>query len=115
MTTLGQKIRELREAKDISLRELAKRVELSAAFLSDIELGRRFPSDEVLAKLATALDITADELKAFDQRPPIEELKRLSETNPRYGFAFRKLVDSNLSPEELITLAEEQTKKNKRK
>lgn len=112
MTTLGQKIRELREAKDISLRELAKRAKFSAAFLSDIELGRRFPSDEVLAKIATALSIPTEELKAFDQRPPIEELKRLSETNPRYGFAFRKLVDSNFSPEELIKLAEDQAKKS---
>lgn len=113
MATLGQKIRELREAKDVSLRELAKRVELSAAFLSDIELGRRFPSGEVLAKIATALGISTEELKTFDQRPPIEELKRLSETNPRYGFAFRKLVDSNFSPEELIKLAEDQAKKSK--
>ena len=114
MQTLGQKIRELRETKDYSLRELAKRVKLSAAFLSDLELGRRFPSDEVLANIAGALDISPEELKSFDQRPPIEELKRLSEANPRYGFAFRKLVDSKFSPEDLIKLAEEQTKKNKK-
>ena len=112
METLGKKIRELREKKDLSLRELAKRLNLSAAFLSDIELGRRFPSDEVLENIAGALDISVESLKSFDQRPPIDELKKLTETNPRYGFAYRKLVDSNFTPEELIKLAEDQVKKN---
>ena len=52
MKTLGEKIRELREERDLSLRELAKKLNLSAAFLSDIELGRRNPSDKVLSDLA---------------------------------------------------------------
>lgn len=40
MKTLGQRIRELRETKDLSLREFAKQLgDLSAAFLSDVELG----------------------------------------------------------------------------
>ena len=47
--TLGQRLRELREQKDLSLRDLAKKVEgSSAAHLSDIEFGRRFPSPELL-------------------------------------------------------------------
>lgn len=35
------KLRILREKHGVSLRELAVRLELSAAFLSDVELGRR--------------------------------------------------------------------------
>ena len=46
--TLGQKIHELRDKADLSLRELALKISVSAPFLSDIELGRRFPSEEVL-------------------------------------------------------------------
>ena len=49
MKTLGQRIRELREEKDFSLRELAKKSGVTAPFLSDIELGRRYPSEKVLS------------------------------------------------------------------
>lgn len=78
---LGNKIRELRESRDISLRELAKNIvmpegnAMSAAFLSDIELGRRFPKDVVLEKIAAALDTTYDILKDSDTRAPVKELK----------------------------------------
>jgi len=56
--SLGQRLRELRDKADLSLRELAKKVGISSPFLSDIELGRRFPSEEILAKLAGALNVS---------------------------------------------------------
>ena len=105
MKTLGQRIRELRDGQDLSLRELARKLNLSAAYLSDIELGRRFPSEKVFADLARELNVAVDELRDHDTRAPIEGLKRLSESNPMYGLAFRRLVDSKTSPEELIKLA----------
>jgi transcriptional regulator with XRE-family HTH domain len=37
----GQMVRELRERKGVSLRAVAKRLGLSAAFISDLERGRR--------------------------------------------------------------------------
>ena len=64
MKTLGQLIRELREEKDLSLREFSKKLNLSAPFVSDIELGRRFPSDDILEKMAEILDVPSDELRA---------------------------------------------------
>jgi transcriptional regulator with XRE-family HTH domain len=48
--SLGQRLHELRDRADLSLRELAKKVGISSPFLLDIELGRRFPSEEILAK-----------------------------------------------------------------
>lgn len=38
---IGLAMRRLRESKEISLRALARRLEVSAAYLSDLELGRR--------------------------------------------------------------------------
>ena len=104
MKTLGERIRELREEKDFSLRELAKKLDLSAAFLSDVELGRRFPSEDVLAKIARRLDQSVEELKAFDTRPPMEELKRLTSSNPLMGVALRRVVEKNVSASELIEM-----------
>jgi transcriptional regulator with XRE-family HTH domain len=103
---LGQRIRELREERDVSLRELAKKLGVSAAFLSDIELGRRYPSEENLKDLARMLGVSFDNLKAHDTRPPIEEMKRLSASDPRYAVAFRTMIDRKPSAEELLKLAE---------
>jgi transcriptional regulator with XRE-family HTH domain len=103
--TLGQRIRELRDLKDLSLRDFAKKLGgLSAAHLSDIELGRRFPSPELLEKMAKILDVTVESLRKFDSRPPVEDIKKLAEANPAYGFALRKMVERKITSEEIENL-----------
>lgn len=114
--SLGQKIKELRDAADLSLRELATKIGVSAPFLSDVELGRRFPSDEVLEKLSKALASPVDELRQYDSRQPVAELKKLIESNPGLGFAFRTVVedmkDGKLTPEMLAKKLLETKKRN---
>lgn len=101
--TLGDRLRELREGKDMSLRDLSKAVgEASAAFLSDVELGRRYPSEKTLTNLAAALGTTLDDLQKYDSRAPVDEFKRIAQSNPALGFAFRKMTE--LSPEDLSKL-----------
>jgi hypothetical protein len=102
MKTLGQKIRELREEKDLSLRELAKKLGVTAAFLSDIELGRRYPSDKVLSDMAKELGTSFEDLHNYDTRAPVEDLRRLASSNPLYGIAFRKFINKGIPPEELL-------------
>ena len=104
MKNLGQYIRELRDKKDLSLRELAEKVEVSAPFLSDIELGKRFPSDNVLAKIAGFLDIKKSELEKYDVRSDVQDFKKISQTEPRYAFAFRQMVDKKMDPEEILKM-----------
>ena len=114
MKTFGQRIRELREQKDLSLRELAKKIGVSAAFLSDVELGRRYPSEKVLIGVAQHLDTTQEDLRKYDTRPPVAELKRLAEAEPLYGVAFRKMIDKKISPQDLIDFAEQSSKRKKK-
>jgi len=106
--TLGGRLRELRDARDLSLRELAKQLGgVTAAHLSDIEFGRRYPSDELLAKLARFFQVEEAELRALDTRPPIEEIKRLAQTSPAFSLALRKLVDKvdkEVTAEEILKL-----------
>jgi len=109
-TTLGERIRELREAKDLSLREFALKLELSAAFVSDIELGRRYPSEKVLVEIAKMLGVTTEELEKFDTRAPVEDLKRLASSNPAYGLAFRTIVDNKITAEDLLRWVERKGK-----
>jgi len=113
MKTLGQKIRELRDEKDLSLRELAKEIQVSAAFLSDIELGRRYPSDKILLSISKKLGIPVDDLRSYDTRPPIEDIKRLASSDPKFAFAFRKVIDKDISADELLEFIKERNKKKK--
>ena len=105
-TSLGQRLRELRDKADLSARELAKRIGVSSPFLSDIELGRRFPSEEVLGKLAAALNVPLEDLTQYDNRAPIADLKRLMDSDPKLGLAFRtaleKVKSGELTTEDLI-------------
>jgi transcriptional regulator with XRE-family HTH domain len=91
--SLGEFIRELRDKADLSLRELANKVDISPPFLSDIELGRRYPSDETLQKISKVLKVPVEEFKTHDHRDSVADLKRLIEANPGLGYAFRTAVD----------------------
>lgn len=115
MKTLGERIRELRELNDISLREFAVRLDLSAPFVSDVELGRRFPSVKVLAEMAKVLGASLKDLKEYDTRPPVEDMRRLTSNNPAYGLAFRRVIEQKISPEELMKLANGKRDDKKRK
>lgn len=112
--TLGGKIRELRESKDMSLREFAKKLDgATAAHVSDIELGNRYPSDSLLKKIAGLLDTSIEELQKFDSRAPVDELKRLAQAEPAFGFALRTLVDKKVTPEDILKLTEKMPNRGK--
>ena len=104
MKTLGERMRELRLERDFSLREFARDLDVSAAFLSDIELGRRYPSDELLGTIARKLRTPVEELRALDHRASIDELRRRATVDPQYAFALRKMVEKNLTPNEILDL-----------
>jgi transcriptional regulator with XRE-family HTH domain len=108
--TLGERIRELREAQDLSLREFALKLELSAAFVSDVELGRRYPSEAVFVQIAKLLKTSVEELQKYDTRAPLDDLKRLASQNPTFGLAFRTIVDNKIKPEDLLKWAERKGK-----
>ena len=114
MKNLGERIRELRDEKDLSMRELAKRAEISSAYLSDIEFDKRHPSDDVMHRLADALDTTFKELKEYDTRKAVEEMKQRVSKDPRLGFALRRVLDENVTAEELVKLANDKAKRAKK-
>ena len=51
---LGQRVKELREALNLSRKDLAELLDISDYFLVEIELGRRGVSNVTLCKLADA-------------------------------------------------------------
>ena len=72
MTPLGAKMRELREARGITLKEMAKALNVSSAYLSALEHGKRGrPTWGMLQRIIHYFQVIWDEA---------EELQRLAET-----------------------------------
>lgn len=59
---LGPRLRAVREAKGITLRESARRLGVSASFLSQLETGKSQPSVATLYALSRHLGVTIDQL-----------------------------------------------------
>lgn len=63
LLTFGEELRNIRKQKKLSLKEVAKKGELSHSYISQIENGKRnAPKPEIIHKLAFGLDIDSDEL-----------------------------------------------------
>jgi transcriptional regulator with XRE-family HTH domain len=102
MEGIGPFIRKRRDELDLSLRELAKKLDCSPAFISDVELGRRHPSDKLLIEIARILEVKVEDLRDMDVRAPIEEIKRAALGDPTFALAFRTMFDRKISADELL-------------
>ncbi len=92
--SLGKVIRETRIKRDLSLRGLARNINKSPAFISDIELGQRYPSDKTLIAIAQGLILPIARLRILNIRTEgaahraLERWKdKETEEHPR-GFAM---------------------------
>ncbi len=57
---IGEKLRAMRKRRQMSLRELASRVDMSASMLSQIETGKAYPSVRSIYSIAAALTVPVD-------------------------------------------------------
>lgn len=60
--TIGEKLRHLREEKELPLRKVAALLDIDVAILSKMERGERRITKEVVLKLADIYDHNADDL-----------------------------------------------------
>lgn len=81
--TLGEKIRELRQAKQLTLRDLAAKVGVGFTYISKIENHKleegHGPSEKLLHKLAAELDGNEEELLLLAEKVPEPIRKRVCE------------------------------------
>jgi transcriptional regulator with XRE-family HTH domain len=84
-TGLGPRLRLAREERQLSVRELARRIGCSASLISQIERGVSIPSVGVLYSLATELDSSLDHLLfgADSRRPATASLPDAGEQASR--------------------------------
>lgn len=100
MVSIGERIVQLRKAKNWSQDELAKHIESSRVMIGKYERGDNSPSIEVIVKLARAFDVSVDFLlgeglnAAYDKEmvKRLDELESLPADEKQRIFHYMDLV-----------------------
>lgn len=92
----GLRVREIREARGFTQREMATRLEVSVSYISKVENNRLhfgdYPSEKFIHKLAVELETNEDELLLLSDRVPTKLRQRIRQ-RPEAFVAFAKLDD----------------------
>lgn len=111
--TFGERLRELRKAKNLSQRALADKVDINFTYLSKVESEKldfaQYPSEDLIRKLAKALDADVDELLLLAKKIPPDIRERVIERPD----AFRKIA--SLDDEALDAVLKDIERKEKKK
>ncbi len=94
---LGERVRELRRGRNLTLDELAGLSGVSRAMISKLERGEKNPTLVVAAKLAEGLGITLSKLAGMEERREVIMVprnKRIIMRDPETGFE-RQLLSPN--------------------
>jgi transcriptional regulator with XRE-family HTH domain len=84
---IGPRVRALREAMDLSLRDLAERSGVSAPMLSQVERGETSPTLQVAARIAHGLELRLSQLLRLDEGGAVTVVRK---TERRKGPASAK-------------------------
>ena len=97
--SLGEKLKALRTAKKMSQKELAERIGIAKSVISFYESGDRFPSYDVLIKIARIFNVTTDYLLGNDKN--IKDSARNSSVSDKI---VDKILNVNKSKDTLSSL-----------
>jgi transcriptional regulator with XRE-family HTH domain len=96
----GRRLRELRQAKKMTLRDLAAKVGVGFTYLSKIENHKleegHSPSEKLIHKLAVELDADEQELLFLAEKVP-EVIRRRVMEQPNAFMALAQLGDADLT------------------
>ena len=115
-TTLGEYIRNLRNKRDIGVRELGRNADVSGVHISSIEKDKNTPSPELLRKIAVILDTDVDKLQAMaNQVDPdvIDVIKKSPSAIPSFLRSAKGLTKAQWEKLEktAIKMAKKKSKK----
>src|SRR3954469_8577640 len=92
---IGPRVRALREAMDLSLRDLAVRSGVSAPMLSQVERGETSPTLQVASRIAAGLELRLSQLLRLDESGTVTIVRaqeRRRGGSPERGHAFEVLT-----------------------
>jgi transcriptional regulator with XRE-family HTH domain len=73
---IGPRVRALREAMDLSLRDLAERSGVSAPMLSQVERGETSPTLQIAGRIAAGLELRLSQLLRLDEAGTVTIVRR---------------------------------------
>jgi XRE family transcriptional regulator, regulator of sulfur utilization len=94
---LGSRVRSLREAMNLSLRDLADRSGVSAPMLSQVERGETSPTLAVASRIADGLELTLSQLLRLDEGDGVtvvRERERVRGGSVRRGHGYEVVTPS---------------------
>jgi transcriptional regulator with XRE-family HTH domain len=114
--TLGDHIRRIRTELGLGLRETARKIGISATFLSRVETNAEngTPSEDVLRKIATLLADDLDILMHLADRVP-RDVASVIKNDPWMPAFLRTARDHKLSGEQLLKMLNAFKKKGRRR
>ena len=95
LTVVGARVKALREASDLSLRDLAARSGVSAPMLSQVERGETSPTLTVASRIAAGLELRLSQLLRLDEGATVTIVRasqRQRGGNARRGHRFEVLT-----------------------
>lgn len=119
MTPLGARMRELREARGVTLKQMAEALNVSSAYLSALEHGRRGkPTWILLQRIIHYFNVIWDEAEDLQRLAELSDPKVTVDTSglspEATDFANRLARDvKRLSPEDFTALTAELIKRVK--
>lgn len=113
--SIGERIKELRTQKKLTQTELAKLVGLTYIQVGRYEIQKSIPSSDVLQKLATALDTTADFLMngssdevvatQLTDKGLLRQFKEAEQLNKEDKHLVKTFIDAFLTKRQVQKLA----------
>jgi transcriptional regulator with XRE-family HTH domain len=98
--TFGQLLRELRREKEISQRELAKKVSVDFSYISKLENDRLPPpAADTIVKICEVLNVQPDKLLSITKKMP-SGIKDLVSSNPKAIEFLRNAGSMQLTEDE---------------
>ncbi len=113
MTPLGAKMRALRAERNITLKQMAEALDVSSAYLSALEHGRRGkPTWFLLQRIITYFNVIWDEAEELQRLAEISDPKITIDTaglSPEATELTNRLANviDKLAPEDLVSLKNE--------
>jgi XRE family transcriptional regulator, regulator of sulfur utilization len=92
---IGPRVKALREAMDLSLRDLAERSGVSAPMLSQVERGETSPTLSVASRIAAGLELRLSQLLRLDETGTVTIVRRADRRrggSPEQGHAIEVLT-----------------------
>lgn len=90
MNSLGDKIREARKSKRLSITEVAQKVGVTRQYISQIETGVQNPSWKILGKICDILNLSYEEMLKIRTDSMVSKLEEQEQKKNSLGYKIKK-------------------------